>query len=408
LNRAQSARDSGEIIMSRPAWIGIGSATAAIGLWAVATMLGPARASLPWDCYQRLVIAERDLQSRAALVSAGKQDDLESTLNYYNLAKISKLRQVVALQPRHSSAHLRLANCYLRQFEEVQSRSSNQMTIVSIRDAAIASQFATAEQLREWLVRAFGSNSELLYRAYHHLRCAIRLSPLEGKSYLLMANLCFLQGKGAESIDAYVDQAVTVRPYDGNVLFFAGRQRLLLGRDDEAVGYWKAAFKITGSHQDQMIQYLAVQVPASYFLQTLEPDWKKLYDVWTYYRQVGTQQDSAAIELYARDRAAIDTARLSPEMAVRTWLRLGMMQRELGLSAEAVVSLRKGNVVRPNYFHIRHQLALALMDLQQVEAAEPHLRWCLSRRSDYSDLRDALKLATKKRLARESHRTHIQ
>ena len=400
LNRAEAGYDSGETVLARPAWIGVAALASVVGLWAVATLFGPARASLPWDRYQRNVIAERDLRTQSTSLSTEKAAELEATQHFYNLAKIDELRQVVSLQPRHSSAHLQLANSYLRQFEVNQSRSANQMTIVSIRDAAIRSRFATAEELQQWLIRAFGENSELLYRAYHHLRCSIRRSPLEGESYLLMANLCFLQGKGAATIEAYVDQALAVRPYDGYVLFLAGRQQLLLSRDDEAVRYWTAALKIPGSHQDQIIRHLAVQVPASYFLQKLEPDWEKLYDIWTYYRQVGTQQDWEAIEHYARDRAAIDTTHLPPKLAVRTWLRLGMMQRELGLNTEAVASLSKGNAVYPNYFHIRHNLALVLMDLQQAEAAEPHLRWCLSRRPDYGELRDALTLATKIRLGR--------
>ncbi len=401
LNRAEAGHDSREIVLPRPAWIGVAALASVAGLWAVATSFGPACASLPWDRYQRLAIAENELQDQSTPLSTERAAEIEETLHFYNLARIDELRQVVSRQPRHSSAHLKLAGSYLRQFERNQTRSENQMRIVSIRDAAMASRFANADELRQWLVRAFGENSKLLYRAYHHLRCSIQLSPLEGESYLLMANLCFLQGKGAATIQTYVDQALAVRPYDGNVLFLAGRQQLLLSRDDEAIRYWTAAFKIAGEHQDEIIRYLAVQVPASYFLQKIEPDWEKLYDIWTYYRQVGTQQDWEAIESYARDCAAADSEHLPPELAVRTWLRLGMMQRELGRNTEAVASLSKGNVVHPNHFHIRHHLALALMDLHQAEAAEPHLRWCLSRRPDYGELRDALKLATRIRLGRE-------
>ena len=409
LNRAEASHYSGEIVLARPAWIGITALASLVGLWAVATLFGPARASLPWDRYQRLAIAEHELHTQLTTPSTGDEANPEATHRFFSLAKIDELQKVVSQQPAHYRAHLLLANSYLRQFEQKQSSGSNQMTVGQIRDAAIASRFATAEDLRNWLARAFGESSELLYRAYYHSRRSLQLSPLEGEGYLFLANLCFLEGKGVTTIEAYVNQAIAVRPYDGRVLFLAGRQLLLLGRSEEAVHYWAAAFKIVGSHQDKIIQLLAGRVPATVFLENLEPDWENLYALWTRYRQVGTEQDWEAIEQYARDRATIDTIHLSPELALRTWLRLGMMQRELGRNTEAVASLSKGNAVYPNHFHIRHNLGLALMDLHQAEAAEPHLRWCLSRRPDYGELRDALKLATKERLGREpvteKHRT---
>jgi len=400
LNGIGAGCNVGEVILPRPVWICIATIASIGGGWSVATLFGPACASLPWDRYQQYEIAEHQLLLHNDSLSKEDNADLRATLNFYDRAKTDELRQVVSLQPRHSIAHLQLARSYLRQFENIQAHSSNQMTIAQISDAAINSRFTNAKQLQQWLFRAFGDSGELLYRAYHHIRLSAYLSPLEGESYLLMANLCFLQGRGSEAVNSYVNQALAVRPYDGNVLLLSGRQKLLLGQLHDAVALWSRAFSIVGNHQNHIIQVLAGRVPASLFLEHMKPDWHNIYDVWTRYREVGTQQDWETIEQYARNRAQLDAAHQSPRSAARIWLRLGMMQRELGRNAEAVASLSQGNAVYPNHFHIRHHLGLALIDLQQVEAAEPHLLWCLSRRPDYGVLREALKQTTSKRLGR--------
>jgi tetratricopeptide (TPR) repeat protein len=376
--------------------MGPATLTCAAGLWAVGTLVGPARAASSWDSYLRLCIAERNLQTQPT--PAEEEAAAADVQRFIIQSMIDNLERVVALQPGNGTAHLRLASNYLRQFEEFQTRGANQMTVAQIRDAALASRFASADELRAWLTRAFGANSELLYRAHHHARCALQLSPLEGDGYLLLANLCFLEGKSSAAVEALVSQALVVRPYDGDVLYLAGKQ-LLLSRPDEALKLWAAAFQLAGGQQRQIIRLMAGRVPAKSFLEVIQPDWEQLYAIWTRYREVGAEEDWRAIEQYARQRAPLDAAQQPPELAVRIWLRLGMMQRELGLHAEAVESLSKGNAVYQNYFPIRHHLGLALMDAQQPDAAEPHLRWCLSRRPDYADVRDALKLATKMRLA---------
>ena len=399
LNRPESAKTWGEATLFRGAWIGLATLASLAGLWAVGTLIGPARAAGSWDGYLRLCIAEHDLQTQPTPADAEAAADAETAQRFIIQAMIENLEHVVALQPGNSTAHLRLAANYLRKFEEIQTRGANQMAVVQIRDAAIASRFASADELRAWMIRAFGDNSDLLYRAYHHARCALQLSPLEGEGYLLLADLCFLEGKSSPAVEALVNQALVVRPYDGDVLYQAGKQ-WLLSRPDEALKLWAAAFHLPGDHQREIIRLMAGRVPAVSFVQIIEPDWEQLYNVWTYYREVGSPEDWQAIEQYARGRAEHDAAQQPPELAVRTWLRLGMMQRELGLDAEAVESLNTGNAIYPNYFHIRHHLGLALMDIQQPEAAEPHLRWCLSRRPDYADVRDALKTATKVRLAK--------
>lgn len=401
LNRSESARASGEATLNRGAWIGLATLTSLAGLWAAGTLVGPARAAGHWDSYLRLCIAERELQTQPTPANEEAAADAEKAQRFIIQAMINNLEHVVELQPGHCTAHLRLAGNYLRQFEELQRSSANQMTVAQIRDAAIASRFASADALRDWLARAFGENSELLYRAYHHARCALQLTPLEGDGYLQLANLCFLEGKSSAAIETLVSQALVVRPYDGNVLYQAGKQ-LLLSRPDDALKLWAAAFHLPGSQQRQIIRLMAGRVPAELFLETIQPDWQQLYDIWTRYREVGAEEDWRAIEQYARQRAQHDAAQEPPELAVRIWLRLGMMQRDLGLYDEAVESLSRGNTIYPNYFHIRHHLGLALMEAQQPEAAENHLRWCLSRRPDYGDVRDALKLATKLRLAKAS------
>ncbi len=391
-------REHGNVPIARFRWIGLATAVSLAGAWAISSLAGPAFASLHWDRYLLADNAKQEMRQHQLAHPDEDQAMVEESEALLNESMIASLRDVVRLHPQFARAHLRLAGKYLKQFDQKQRHAENNMSVAQIRDAAMSSGFSSAEELRKWLLLAFGKNCDLLYQAHYHARRAARLGPLQGEVFLYLANLCFLEGRGLEDIDAYVNQALRVRPYDGDVLFSVGMQRLLLGQLDEALHHWINAFRDKGKHQHQIIRILAGQIPAVTFLETFEPDWRTLSYLWSRYREVGQLEDLQALAKYAAAVTVRETPQLNPSRSAHAWLMLALMQRELQQSEEALASLRLALAANPNHFTIRRLLGQTLLKEGHAEEADLHLRWCLSRRPDNAAVEAELIQATKSRM----------
>ncbi len=381
----------------RARWIGLATAATCAAVWAITTMLGPALASTHWDKF--LLVASRTEPSRDQ--ESTEEDSMRNATAEREArarAMIFHLQNVLTRDPQFARAHLRLAAKYLQLFNQRQQDATNAMSIDQIRDAAIASRFPSSQDLRQWLMQAFGENSRLLYQAHYHTRQALLLCPLQGEGYLYLANLCFLEGRDSTAAEAYMAQALQVRPYDGDVLFETGRQRLLLGQLEQAFAEWQRIFHDRGNHQRKIIRLLAGHLPAMAFLELFEPNWSTLPLLWDQYRQKGSPQDWQALVDYTADQAA---TLQSPEVtyqAAHVRYALAEMHRELEHPEHALHYYQQAQRLAPNVFVFRRALGRALLRAQQYEAAQPHLRWCLARRPDNETIRDELIEAKKSRL----------
>ena len=101
-------------------------------------------------------------------ISEGKKNELIRVATGLDKILEEEIRAYLSKDLQNSTAHLRMAAIYLRQFQSQQRVSINPMEIGQIRDAAIASQFPSREALSEWLGRAIGEHQRLLYRALWH------------------------------------------------------------------------------------------------------------------------------------------------------------------------------------------------------------------------------------------------
>lgn len=410
LRLAQLARESAgapqEVArIGRLTWV-LGSAlVVALGAWMVTTMLGPSVASIHWDRYLRTsrangmamdqtlrdLVANRDVRSPAA-------EEFQSQ------AMLHELEQVVAWEPSFARAHLRLAAHLVNEFERRQRRGANPMDVTQVRDAAVASQFASSGELHAWLRRAFGADADLLYRAQAHARAGVALCPLQGEGYLSLANLCFLDGGGPAKVAAYIDQGLRVRPYGGDILFEAGRQKLLAGDVNGALAHWTRCYRDAGPHRLRIIHLLAGRIPAEMFLATFQPDWQTLMPIWNRYRQTGQLQDLQSLVVYAYQAAQRESAELKDVRAARIWQWQAAMFTDLGQADRALECLQRAYAANPRVYEVRYALGKALLGAGQFTQAEPHLRWCLSRHPENKHLSEALVQLAKGRAAEEEQR----
>ena len=240
-----------------------------------------------------------------------------------------------------------------------------------------------------------------MYLALRHAHAGVQLCPLQGEGYLALANLCFLEGARQATVDAYIDQGLRVRPHDGDILFEAGRQRLLAGDVDGALEHWKNCYRDTGPHQLRIVYLLAGRVPAAMFLATFQPDWQTLLPIWYRYRQLGQPQDWNDLVTYSYQAAERETPTQISKNAANIWHWQATMFSDLGHADQALICLERAYEANPRDYEVRKTLGRALMDDGQVAQAEPHLRWCLSRHPENKQLSEDLLEVARRRLAEQ-------
>jgi tetratricopeptide (TPR) repeat protein len=388
------------------------AAVAAVGLlsllaaWMVWGRIGPALAEREWE---RFVIAQS--ARSAAKEPANAKDDNERQAETRHVAavaaqkeRIASLEWAVAWQPDHAEAHLELARCHLGMFDLQQMRAENAMSLPAVRDAAVASRFPTKEALERWLSAAVGPHAEHLKAAVHHARQAVALCPLEAEGYLFLGELCFLDGRG-DAKQAYLDQALKVRPYDGRVLYTAGIEAWLAGDSARWLELTRKACACGVEHQDRVIRELLAHAPPDgieamidLVMSELKPDLSGLRSLHAAADERGTPEQLSRLRKHYAQVASAEAQAQNGPRAARLWLEVQRIRRLLDDGEGALVCARNACVCAPDLFDARYGLALSLVELGKGREAEPHLQWCLQRRPDQPSLQKLFKDALEQRL----------
>lgn len=391
-------------ILPRPRWIEMTAAVAVASAWMVHAFLGPGVAAVYWERYQRDVVARTRIFGDPTLPGAKTPTASEvSILGPLEQSMERHLHDTLAWDPSFARAHLRLAALYVQQFERARLESENAIMASQIRDAAFAAHFASLEDQRAWLDRAFGPSIDLLARALVHARRAIAESPLEGDGYIYLANLGFLAGDAPSRAVACVAQAERVRPYDGEVAFEAGKQALVDGDRQLAIRYFARCFGNPGPHQLRIVGLLAGREAAEVFIAELQPDWRTLRAIWSRYREQGSEADLLTLVAYAETVTVRDAGASREFRPAWLWLYQALMHKDLGQPDRALACLNQAYAHDPHLYEVRRLLGFSLQSAGQYAEAEPHLRWCLSRRPDDKALAAAvLELGKQRMIKHES------
>jgi O-antigen ligase/tetratricopeptide (TPR) repeat protein len=390
-----------------------------VGGWMLVNRWGPAVASPHWDLCQRLVRAsavEPDRESPESTDLTDQDADENATVAVHPLEKpleniIAKLEETVRLDPTHVEARLQLAGSYLLLFEYKQKRSPvNAMPLSAVREAVLASQFESRAELDAWLGRAVGKHARYLDLALRHTRIALRHCPLEGAGYLHLGELAFLDGvTSRQAITDGVAQSLRVRPHDGGVLVSVGQEAAIAGNLEEAVEYWRRAYRLGPACQKEVIRRLAGKLcpdnPATdvnFFLDTFAPDLTAVRLLERIYRGQATDEELGRL----RDRHAELAAVAAEECkegsaACLLWMEARLAHVRRGRSAQAVDCLRAAVRRDPNNATARTRLADGLLEQGQFIEAEKHLQWSLVRNPRDGSLRVAIRRCTEGRLQKQ-------
>jgi hypothetical protein len=172
----------------------------------------------------------------------------------------------------------------------------------------------------------------------------------------------------------------------------------MLGDWERANRCWKIAYRTGSIHQLRIIQSAPGRIPVDSFLAVLAPDWKTLRAVWSHYHAAGTSADDLqSLAQYADLAAARETPSLPAAAQAEVWLALGLMQLELQANDAALANFARAAAADPMHYNVRRTLGMTLAQAERWVDAEPHLRWCLSRRPDDRAVSDALALSLRHR-----------
>jgi O-antigen ligase/tetratricopeptide (TPR) repeat protein len=384
--------DGGETAGPRIAWIAASAGLVGLASVLILARLPSALAAPHWDAYFKL--------ARAARHAAPDEDPAQAASRLDAMA--THLAETLRRDPHHPRANLRMAAIYLRQFDAWQRTSENPMPLNQIRDAALASQFPSREAQDQWLAIVMGENRRLLDRALLHARRALQLCPLQGEGYVYLAELAFLNSASPPLKLALIDQALRVRPYSGVVLLAAGGEAALVNDNERALMLWKQAFHADPEQQTQIIEMLALKMPADVFLEHFRPDRAALGKLYRFYRDQALVEPAKFVGILCVEELERDASEAEPPEAAALWDQASDIHAYLADTRKAAQCARQAVFHTPENFGRRRRLAEALLSNREYEEAISQLQWCLSRRPDDRSLQLRLEQANRQRLASQT------
>jgi O-antigen ligase len=368
------------------------------GAWMIADRIGPAVAQTYWDEY----LVARHAADAQAPTSPDRALDDEKTQERW----IACLEKVVRWQPTHVQAHLKLVEAHRRLFDISQSKSENPMSLLQIGDAVFKEpQFRSRAALLEWLPRAVGPHWVHLKQCLDHARKALALCPLEGRAYVHVAELSLLWGSDRSDQRACAEQALRVRPFDGEVLYAAGNQALLDGNESLWREYLQRAFRCGRQQQQQILaDRVAGALPES--LPLVIADILREYQLdlenATFLHGIcaarcSPEQLTPLLQYQAHAAETEATAMIHAE-AAKVWIEAVRLHNQLHDAAAALRCARNALQCDAGSYDAHYQLGLCLLAQSQFADAESHLHWCSLRTPDNAPLENSLREALKGRL----------
>lgn len=397
------------ITMPRFAAVAVSASLLVLGGWMLGDRFGSVRAEPDWFRYLLMQRRPLDLVPLDHEEEQPTREEQSETVLAIEQKMIHELELVTQCDPNHAEAHLALAGAYMRLFDRLQAISTvNAMPLSEIGDAAIRSQFSSREALNEWLFRAVGPHAELLDRALWHASKGLTLCPLAGEGYLYLGELCFLNGVPATAKSAYLAQAMKVGPFDGTVLFYAGKEAARRGDLAQTLNFWRQSYNCGRPYQQRLIEFLVgrthpdhLEAEIQLILQTFQPDIYGLRLLHRAYKSIARPEQMAILQQVYATAAATEAADPEQEDSVFLWLEAMRLYSETGDAARQLECGQNALRVAPNHFGVHQALAYCLADQQNYAEAEDHLRWCLQRKPNHRRLEAKLKEVLQNRIQSE-------
>lgn len=340
-------------------------------------------------------------RSYAPKLEESEENDLtEEELEAEMQQRLKEIVLAARVNPRDAKLQETACSAYMQLFDLRQRHAENTMSVGMLRDAVKASEFPTVEAAREWLSRSVGANLKYLKLAKRSLDRALASSPLRAKSYVLLADLNFLERIDDEVfLDRCLSQSLKLRPRDPDTMYLVGASELQDGNLEGALDYWRPAFAGSRRMQERIATVLSGQMTPEFFETEFHPDWKALELIGRAFKKAGRDEEAEQIKRqYVSEGLKRAETLTSDEELEATLIAVRNTCIDLGDLDEAVTVLQMAVERLPHSYSIHYMLGLDLMNSDRVVEASEHLKWCTSRQPGDSNLRKLTSRAVIERL----------
>lgn len=369
----------------RPIAIGLACLFLMTGIWMMGSRAPAIVAAGPMKQFSDLR-AEID-----AIELSGDEAEKQETGNHVMKLfrqKLLSLHAAVKADPQNAELHYLLSRDYMVLFELLQNRAENAMTLAQLRDTVMSGGFESQQEVMDWLKVAVGDNLKYAIASGKHAERALQLNPIQANAYLQAAETGFLLGRKPGFAKECIAQALELWPYDGQVLFIAGRDAAAAGDLTRMMELWKAAFHSQDRWQESIIRYVVAQVsdPVPLMLAEFNPDIDALERIVKVVETAGNDQDREqaltkySTELVARAQQAENSNR------VDDWLRAGTAFDKLGQPEKVTACLEKAFEAEPSSFVVRFEFGVWLHRQREHRLALEHFEWCQLMQPDHPKL----------------------
>lgn len=308
---------------------------------------------------------------------AAEQLRLEAAHKVYLEERIQHLAASLKACPNQHRVQIALAEQLLKLFDLLQIRGENPMPLNMIRDAAIASQFASADELRAWSARACGKRIELVLLADQLARKSLAACPVQGFAYMTLMETNFLRDPRDAMHQGLIDQAMLVRGHDPRIRFIAGREASLNGDEKTAIELWNSVFHSNQYFRLNVVNLLATRVPVEFFLQNFKPNAIELRDLLAVYDHLERKRDSTILLQELCVAIPRDLKIIEDEDEQLKYMMFAYQSARRLEDLEIAVQLLSRTITDfPFVFEPRYHLGMTLVELERPAEAIEHLEWC--------------------------------
>ncbi len=379
---------STSVLLPRAAWCTLAVGGCVMGAALMSGTYPAAAAANSWNAYRR------DASAASVKQATSPTSEQLATLTQH-------VETTVARHPQDARAHVHLAGLYLQQFDVAQQQAVNPLPLSQIRDAALASQFPSKTEQDAWLDRAVGENRHWFDRALEHARQAVRLCPLQGEGYALLASLTFLDGPQVDRKRQYLEQALKLRPYNSRVLFVAGKESALDGDIEGAMVHWKKAFHGESAVRGELIRELSTVIPPQDLIEAFAPDDTGFQALLDHYRRTGDVESGQIVAHGYIQRLTQNLRAPTQPQQAKTWERLATLHAFVGEKAEAVQAAERAVQLDSTNYSLRLQFGRLLLDAERFGEAYEQLAWCSRRRPNDTTIQRLMATAHRASLAQQ-------
>ena len=342
--------------------------------------------------------------AKTKMKTAGSPD--ESTTEHEIVteleARIDSLEKTVALQPDHTQAWTDLAFCKLEYFGLRRRIAGETISLTEIRQTVEQTQFKSTEARTAWVQKIAGDGFQDLTQATSAALKAVAVNPLAGNAWCVLAATSFLNTQASELPQACIDQALRVRPHDGQVIFEAANQAELDGDPTRAMQLRQQCFAECPSERSRVLNVLLPMTSAVNVCELLQPDVNGLRTIDGLWSLSSSKENMKPVKELRLAKVYEAAQQVKGTTQSNLLYEAAILERTLGNSENAAATITSALAANPNNFQMRlvHiDLALTLGD---TNTAKKEIDWCLLRRPDSQKLQGRIQRLKQVRIEQAS------